>query len=182
MRALLLLLIPVLLVPSLAGAQSKPAPKPAAAAPAAASTANTPKRIGKFEDWTAATHVEAGQTVCYAFTTAQSSVPPVSGRGDVNLTVTERSPSRDAVAISAGFTYAANSAVAVQADTVAMEFYTAQRSAFARDGKAAVQAFLKGKQVLARSPNPKGGTVTDQFSTKGFTAAYAAINKACPAK
>jgi hypothetical protein len=177
MRALSFLLLPALLAPSLVSAQPKPAPKPAAAA-----TANAPKRSGKFEDWTAATHVEAGQTVCYAFTTAQSSVPPVSGRGDVNLTVTQRSPSRDAVAISAGFTYPASSVVAVQADTVAMEFYTAQRSAFARDGKVAVQAFLKGKQVLARSPNPKGGTVTDQFSTKGFTAAYAAINKACPSK
>ena len=177
MRALSLLLIPALLVPSLVSAQPKPASKPAAV-----TAANTPKRIGRFDDWTAATHVEAGQTVCYAFTTAQSSVPPVSGRGDVNLTVTERSASRDAVAISAGFIYAASSAVAVQTDTVPMEFYTAQRSAFARDGKAAVQAFLKAKQVLARSPNPKGGTVTDQFSTKGFAAAYAAINKACPVK
>ncbi len=183
MRALSLLLIPALCVSSLALAQPKPAAKPAAAAPPAASTSNTPKRIGKFEDWTAATHVEAGQTVCYAFTTAQSSVPPVSGRGDVNLTVTQRPPaSRDAVAISAGFVFPATSVVAVQADAVSMEFYTAQRSAFARDGKVAVQAFLKSKQVLARSPNPKGGTVTDQFSTKGFTAAYAAINKACPVK
>jgi hypothetical protein len=178
MRVISFLLMSALLAPSLVFAQPKPAPKPAAA-----SSATAPKRIGKFEDWTAATHVEAGQTVCYAFTTAQSSVPPISGRGDVNLTVTQRPPaSRDAVAISAGFTYAANSAVAVQAETVAMEFYTAQRSAFARDGKAAVQALLKAKQVLARSPNPKGGTVTDQFSTKGLTAAYAAINKACPAK
>lgn len=178
MRTFLFLLIPALLVSGLAAAEPKPAPKPAAA-----STANAPKRIGKFDDWTAATHVEAGQTVCYAFTTAHSSVPPVSGRGDVNLTVTQRPPtSRDAVAISAGFVYAASSAVAVQVDTLSMEFYTAQRSAFARDGKAAVQAFLKAKQVVARSPNPKGGTVTDQFSTKGFTAAYAAINKACPAK
>lgn len=181
MRAILFVLVPLLAAPGLACAQPKPAAKPAAAAPSAA--ANTPKRIGKFDDWTAATHIEAGQTVCYAFTTAQSSVPPISGRGDVNLTVTQRPPaSRDAVAITAGFAYAASSLVAVQADTVAMEFYTAQRSAFARDGKAAVQAFLKSRQVLARSPNPKGGTVTDQFSLKGFPAAYAAITKACAGK
>ena len=32
-----------------------------------------PKQIGKFEDWTAATHSESGQTVCYAFTRVQSS-------------------------------------------------------------------------------------------------------------
>ena len=72
-----------------------------------------PKAIGKFDDWTAATNKEAGQTVCYAFTRAQSSAPAVPGRGDVVLTVTERPGGRDAVAISAGFAYAANAAVAV---------------------------------------------------------------------
>lgn len=158
-------------------------PKPVAKSAHPTASSNAPKLIGKFEDWKAATHVEGGQLVCYAFTSAESSTPTLSGRGDVNLTVTDRPPSnRDAVAISAGFVYAPNSNVAVQADTTAMEFYTAQRSAFSRDGKLSVQAFLKAKQVLARSPNPKGGTVTDQFSLKGFTAAYAAITKACPVK
>lgn len=182
MRASLTLIVLAALVPGAAFAQSaKPAAK-LAAKPAAAA-ANAPKLVGKFDDWKAATHVEAGQTVCYAFTTAQSSVPPTAGRGDVTLTVTERpGAARDAVAISAGFVFAANASVAVQADMTAMEFYTAQRSAFSRDGKASVQAFLKARQVLARSPNPKGGTVTDQFSLKGFSAAYAAIVKVCPPK
>lgn len=179
MRSFSFCLAVSLLVAPAAFAQTRPVAKPAR--PAAAS--NAPKLVGKFDDWKAATHVEGGQTVCYAFTTAQSSTPAVSGRGDVNLTVTQRPPTgRDAVAISAGFTYAPASTVAVQADTTAMDFYTAQRSAFSRDGKQTVQAFLKARQVLARSPNPKGGTVTDQFSLKGFTAAYAAINKACSIK
>ena len=140
-----------------------------------------PKAIGKFEDWTAATNKEAGQTVCYAFTRAQASAPAVVGRGDVVLTVTERTGGRDAVAISAGFPYTANAAVSVVVDQQApMDFYTAQRSAFARDGHAAVQGFLKGKQVVAHSPGPKAA-VADTFSLKGFNAAYAAIAKACPA-
>jgi hypothetical protein len=175
--------IPVCLVALLAApaafAQSKPAP----VHPASTANRNAPKLIGKFQDWKAATHVEAGQTVCYAFTTAQSSVPAMTGRGDVNLTVTQRPQTvRDAVAISAGFAYPANATVAVQVETASMDFYTAQRSAFARDGKATVQAFLKGKQVLARSPAPKDASVLDQFSLRGFNAAYAAINKACPGK
>jgi len=177
--------IPVCLVALLAApaafAQTKSAPAPAH--PASTAKPNAPKLIGKFQDWKAATHVEAGQTVCYAFTTAQSSVPAMTGRGDVNLTVTQRpQATRDAVAISAGFAYPANATVAVQVETVSMDFYTAQRSAFARDGKVAVQAFLKGKQVLARSPGPKDASVLDQFSLRGFNAAYAAINKACPGK
>jgi hypothetical protein len=177
--------IPVCLVALLAApaafAQTKSAPAPAH--PASTAKPNAPKLIGKFQDWKAATHVEAGQTVCYAFTTAQSSVPAMTGRGDVNLTVTQRpQATRDAVAISAGFAYPANATVAVQVEAVSMDFYTAQRSAFARDGKVAVQAFLKGKQVLARSPGPKDASVLDQFSLRGFNAAYAAINKACPGK
>src|SRR5271165_2352305 len=70
-----------------------------------------PTSIGKFDDWTAATHEESGQTVCYAFTRAQSSAPELPGRGTVILTVTERASGRDAVAIEAGFPYAANAAV-----------------------------------------------------------------------
>ncbi len=80
-----------------------------------------PRAIGKFEDWTAATHQEAGQTVCYAFTRAASSTPPLPGRGDVVLTVTQRpGGARDAVAISAGFAYAANAEVTLQVEATTL--------------------------------------------------------------
>jgi hypothetical protein len=158
-----------------AAAESK---KPAPAHPTAAAAG--PKSIGKFEDWTAATHTESGQTVCYAFTRAQSSAPALPGRGAVVLTVTERSSGRDAVAIEAGFAYAPSAAVTVQVDQAGLEFYTSGRNAFAREGKATVSAFGKGSRAIARSPAPK--EVTDTFSLKGFGQAYAAIVKACPAK
>ncbi len=150
------------------------------AAPAHPAVAAGPKKIAESGDWTAATHTESGQTVCYAFTRAQSSAPTLAGRGTVVLTVTERTSGRDAVAIEAGFSYAANAAVTVRADRTALEFYTSGRNAFARDGKAAVAAFGKASQVVALSPAPKD--VTDTFSLKGFDKAYAAIVKACPAK
>jgi hypothetical protein len=181
MRPILLLIaLLVAAMPALAlAADTKPPAKPARAA----TDANAPKSIGRFEDWQAATHVEAGQTVCYAFTRVKSSVPAVTGRGDVILTVTERpGTARDAVAFSAGFTYAPASGVLVQAETAALDFYTAGRSAFAREGKVAVAAFAKANQVLVRSPHPKSGNVTDTFSLRGFSKAYDAITKACPAK
>jgi invasion protein IalB len=165
-----------LLAPALAQT-AKPPPKPVAKAKTA-----SPKKIGTFEDWTAATSKEAGQTVCYAFTRVAASAPALSGRGDVVLTVTERTGGRDAVALSAGFAYAANATVSVVVDQLPpFDFYTAQRSAFARDGHAAVQAFLKGSKLVATSPAPKAAQVTDTFSLRGFNAAYAAIVKACPA-
>jgi hypothetical protein len=160
-----------------ASAETKKAVAPAH--PAAAAPAG-PKPIGKFDDWTAATHSESGQTVCYAFTRVQSSAPALPGRGAVVLTVTQRSSGRDAVAIEAGFAYAANATVTLQVDQAGLDFYTSGRNAFARDGKAAVTAFGKGGRAIARSPAPK--EVTDTFSLKGFGQAYAAIVKACPAK
>jgi invasion protein IalB len=155
---------------------------PAPPHPTHTTAAATPKALGKYEDWTAATHIEAGQTVCYAFTRAASSSAQISGRGDVVLTVTERTDGRDAVAISAGFAFAANAAVTVDVDATKLDFYTAQRNAFARDGHAAVAAFSKGSKALAHLPAPRNVAVTDTFSLRGFSAAYAAINKACPAK
>jgi len=152
--------------------QSRPAPAPA--------KPDGPKSIGTFQDWQAATHTEGGQTVCYALTRAKPA-GAVPGRGEVVLTVTHRPNLRDAVAISAGFAYPANAEVKVAAGPGTLDFYTAQRSAFARSGPAAVAAFGRAPQAIAKSPGPRG-EVSDTFSLKGFAQAYAAINKACPPK
>ncbi len=170
-------ILPVLLLAAL----------PALAAPATPPAAPAQKPVAKYGDWRTTTHTEAGQIVCYAYTPATSSQPAMVGRGQVSLTVTQRPGGpRDAVAVAPGFAYAPNATVVGSVDGAALEFYTNQRYAFALHGPQAVQAFLKGSLVQVLSPNPKagpkGGQVTDSFSLKGFSAAYAAINKACPAK
>lgn len=141
-----------------------------------------PKSIGKFDAWQAATHQEGGQLVCYAFTRASASTPALPGRGDVVLTVTHRTGGRDAVALTAGFAYPASAEVQVVVEPTQLQFYTSNRSAFSQDGKAAVTAFERGRQAVAKSPAPRNAIVTDTFSLRGFTQAYAAINKACPVK
>jgi hypothetical protein len=161
----------------------------AASLPALAATTHTkkpapapgPHAIGTFQDWTAAVNREGGQTVCYAFTRAHGSNPKVNGRGDVVLTVTQRPALRDAVAISAGFAFAPNASVKVVAGTSNFDFYTAERSAFARDGHAVVEAMQRAHQVVAVSPTAKDAQVTDTFALAGFGKAYAAIVKHCPA-
>lgn len=174
MRISLAVFAALLAVAPPAFAQPRPAPSAQAAKP------DGPKPLGTFQDWVAATSSEGGQPVCYAFTRAKpaGSLP---GRGEVMLTVTQRAALRDAVSIAAGFAYAANAEVKVEAGTANLDFYTAQRSAFAREGARAVAAFARAAQAVAKSPGPRGA-VTDSFSLKGFSAAYAAISKACPAK
>ncbi len=128
------------------------------------------------------THQEAGQTVCYAFTRAASSTPPLPGRGEVVLTVTERpGGARDAVAISAGFAYAPNSeaAMQVEGDHAVVLHQPALRLRPGRPGR--------GVRVRARAPGDRqvrraraAPAVVDTFSLRGFAPAYAAI-KACSA-
>ena len=177
--------VPLLLLPILfslaAAAPARAQPKHAAPAKPAPAGSATPRQLGKFEDWIAAIHQESGQKVCYAFTRAQNSTPATPGRGDVVLTVTQRAAGRDAVAMTAGFAYAPGVDVMVQVDQTGHPFYTSQRSAFARQGPAAVGAMKTGRTVIARSPGPNKVQVVDTFSLKGFAQAYGAIVKECPA-
>ena len=108
MRPTIALLMLALATP----APAQPAQKPTRPAKSAAE----PKELGEFGDWIAATHQESGQTVCYAFVPAKTSLPSVPKRGEVILTVTERPTGRDWVAISAGFPYRKDAAVTVQVD------------------------------------------------------------------
>jgi len=184
-RLLAAFAVPVLLALPAAAQSPKAAPTAKAAATTAtkpAANANGPKQIGKFDDWTAATHQESGATVCYAFARVQNSTPALPGRGPVIITITQRPTLRDAVALEAGFAYAANAAVTMQVDQTSLDFYTDKRNAFARDGKAVAAAFGRGSKAVAKSPGPRNAAVLDTFSLKGFSAAYAAINKACPPK
>jgi hypothetical protein len=179
MRAAIAILAACLAVPSLAAIAT---PSHPGRPPPGEPRADEPKPLGKFDNWTAAIHREGGQMVCYAFTRAQTSIPRLPARGDVVLTVTERPSGRDAVAISAGYAYPPNAEVKVRVDQAEFDFYTAQRSAFARDGHAVVVAMLKGREAVARGPGPRKVPVTDSFSLRGFDAAYAAVNKACPSR
>jgi hypothetical protein len=59
---------------------------------------------------------------------------------------------------------------------------TSGDTAFARDGRAVVAALRAGREALHRGPGPNGrGQATDTFALAGFTQAYEAINRECPA-
>ena len=156
---------------------------------AEASAQQNPQKIGDFQSWTAATHAEGGQKVCYAFTRAtRSEGVPNRAPNDVLLVVTHRPKGRDQVALQAGYAYPRNSGgggdpVQVSVGGTNIGFYTSGSSAFARDNKAALAALRNGREALARGPLPNGGRgqVSDSFSLAGFSAALDAISRECPA-
>ena len=170
----MLLRSPIVLAVLLAAAPALAAP--AGKTPTAKSQAAppAPKEIGHFGHWIAASYVQAGQTVCYAFTRAGSD-DPATGNGPI-LTVTDRPGSRDEVAISGAPAFPKDFTLPVSAASANLDFYTSGHDAFARDNKAAVGAMLPASAAVAHLPG-KGGALT--FSLEGFKAAHDAIDKAC---
>jgi hypothetical protein len=138
-----------------------------------------PTSLGVFADWTSAEYGSGGGRVCYAFTRAIGSAKTPSA---AMIIVSERSSSRDEVVVNATAAYPPKTEVAVQVDRQPpMSFYTAERSAFSRDGRATVIDMQKGSAATAAWAG-KGGKHTEKFSLAGFSAAYGAIVKACPAR
>ncbi len=158
------------------------------AAQAAAQQQQAPQKIGEFQSWTAATHAEGGQKVCYAFTRAtRSEGVPNRAPNNVLLVVTHRPKGRDQVVLQAGYAYPRNAdggnPVQVSVGGANLGFYTSGNSAFARDNRAALAALRNGREAVARGPLPNGGRgqATDTFPLAGFSAALDAISRECPA-
>ncbi len=142
-----------------------------------------PRKLGQYQGWTAATFSEAGQKICYIFARA-SRAEGVANRpaNQVLLTVTHRPQGRDQVALRAGYPYPRNAEVKVQVGGTEFTFFTNASDAHGRDGAAVVRALRSGREVLARGPGPNGrGTANDAFPLPGFTQAYDAMARECPA-
>jgi hypothetical protein len=147
-----------------------------------------PRSLGVHGAWTAAVHTEGGQKICYAFARASKAegVPGRAANG-VMLVVTHRPQGRDQVALQSGYAYprqgeGATDPVQLSVGPRTLGFFTAGNSAFARENGAAVAAFRGGREVVAKGPGPNGrGQAVDTFPLAGFSAAYDAISKECPA-
>lgn len=142
-----------------------------------------PQRLGTHQAWTAATHQENGQKVCYAFTRAQHGEGAAAqARQNVTLTVTHRPAGRDQVAISLGTPLPRQASVTMTVGSNEFPSYgTVQSSAFFQSGSNLIGALRNGREAVVQSPGAGRASVTDTFSLSGFTAAYEAISRECPA-
>jgi hypothetical protein len=142
-----------------------------------------PRALGEFQAWTAATHTENGEKVCYAFARARS-VDGVAGRAaeSAMLLVTHRAQGRDQVAVRPGFAFARGAEARLVVGQAELPFFTANDTAFARDGRAVIAALRGGREAQFRAPGPNNrGQANDAYPLQGFTAAYDAISRECPA-
>ncbi len=143
-----------------------------------------PRRLGEHGAWTAATHAENGQKICYAFTRAARSEGAPPNRGPVTLTVAHRPTGRDQVALSAGYALQRTAQSVLSVGTQEFRSYAVvQSSAFFQSSAEFIATLRRGRDAVARTPGAAGrGTVTDTFALSGFTAAYDAISRECPAR
>jgi hypothetical protein len=148
----------------------------------ATGNASRPARLGDFQSWTAVSHTEGGQKVCYAFTRARS-MDGVPGRSadNVMLLVTHRPGGRDQVAVRAAYSFPRGAEAKLFIGQGEFPFFTNADTSFARDGRAVVTALRGGREAVHRGPGPNGrGQATDTFALAGFTQAYEAISRECP--
>jgi invasion protein IalB len=153
---------------------------PIAAIPASAQQ----KTLGTFSDWTAVVDGSGNKRLCYIGSAPKKAEGKYTTRGDVHFLVTNRPADnvRGEVSVSAGYVYKDGKDAEAEVDGRKFKLFTRGENAWAYDAgsdKAMVAALKAGKQLLVRGTSSRGTTTTDTYSLSGFTAALAAIDKAC---
>ncbi len=153
-------------------------------APAAAQDS---RLIDTFGSWSAFVRTEAGKKVCYMGSVPEKEKGKYQRRGDTFVLVTQRPAEKrfDVVSVEAGYTYHEGSEVTVRIGGQGYPMFTSGGGAWARDAKAdraLVTAMKRGLEMVVKGISSRSTLTEDTYSLAGFTAAHAAIAKACGVK
>jgi hypothetical protein len=143
--------------------------------------------IGAFKDWSAHLFAEKKGKICYVHSRPKKSEGDYTRRGDAYIQVTHRAGdrTRDEVSVTAGYAYRKDSEVTMLIDGKKFSLFTDDDTAWggdARTDSALVTAMKAGTSMTVRGTSARGTLTTDTYSLAGFTAAHAAIDKACDAQ
>jgi len=142
------------------------------------------KNLGTFGDWTAVSDGSGNKRLCYIGSAPKKAEGKYTTRGDTHFLVTNRPADRvkGEVSVAAGYVYKDGKDAEAEVDGKKFKLFTRGENAWAYDAgsdKAMVGALKSGRQLLVRGTSSRGTTTTDTYSLSGFTAALAAIDKAC---
>jgi hypothetical protein len=143
--------------------------------------------LGQHGDWYTYRLNDDGARTCYMVSKPVRSRGKFKKRGDVVAFITHRPKEgeRDVINFQAGFTYKANSTVAVKIGDSSFSLFTSKDTSWSRspsDDKAIIGAMIKGNTMDVSGTPSRGGQITDTYSLRGFTAAYKKITQACGLK
>jgi invasion protein IalB len=153
---------------------------PVAAIPASAQQ----KDLGTFGDWQAVSDGSGNKRLCYIGSSPKKKEGKYTTRGDVHFLVTNRPADKvkGEVSVAAGYVYKDGKDAEAEVDGKTFKLFSRGENAWAYDAgsdKAMVAALKAGKQMIVRGTSSRGTETTDTYSLSGFTAALAAIDKAC---
>ncbi len=139
--------------------------------------------IGVYADWRA---YSQGAT-CYMGSEPKKAEGKYKLRDQPYVLVSHRPGNKSigVIEIGAGYTYKPGSEVDAAIGDESFSLFTKGGNAWARDARtdrALVAAMKAGKAMVVKGTSSRGTLTTDTSSLAGFTAAYAAIGKACKVK
>jgi invasion protein IalB len=142
------------------------------------------RSLGSFGTWSAMVDGSGGKKLCYVGSAPKKSEGNYTSRDDVHLLVTHRPAEkvRGEISITAGYTFREGKDAEAQIDGKTFKLFTRGDNAWAYDAaadRAIVAAMKAGKTLIVRGTSSRGTATTDTYTLAGFSAAMAAIDKAC---
>ena len=139
--------------------------------------------IGVYADWRAYTE----GAICYMGSEPKKAEGKYTSRDQPYVLVSHRPKDKSlgVIEIGAGYAYKKESEVEMTIGDKTFRLFTNGSNAWARNTKtdrALVAAMKAGKAMVIKGTSRRGTLTTDTYSLTGFTAAYAAIGKACKVK
>jgi hypothetical protein len=134
------------------------------------------------KDWKVFTLEKDGKKTCYIASSPTSKAGNVEKRNDPYVLVTHRSAKVDEVSISAGYGYKAKSELLLNVDGKTHKLFTKDDLAWAYSEKQdteIVGLMKKGKKFSAKGESESGSTTEDEYTLKGFSAAYKRMKELC---
>ena len=145
------------------------------------------KFLGKFGDWEAFKEFDGKKPICYMGAQPIKSSGKYKKRGETYLLVTHRPVEKifSVVSIKAGYNFLRDSELTVTIGKKTFNLFTDIGHAFAHNKKtdiALINAMIRGATMIIKGTSSRGTKTTDNYSLKGVSAAWRAINKACKNK
>lgn len=156
----------------------------ATAAQTASASAEAPKFVSSFKDWTVYEVADGKGKMCYAASEPTSQDGNFKSRGNPAVLVARLpgSPPSEQVSVQPGYTYRRNSSVEVKIENRTFQLFTKGEHAWAKteaDDKALIEAMKRGSSMTVRGTSTRDTVSIDTYSLNGFKAAYDAMRDAC---
>ncbi|MDD9841522.1 MAG: invasion associated locus B family protein [Alphaproteobacteria bacterium] len=156
-------------------------------------SAAQPKLLGTYKAWRVFENGESVTKTCYAITKPATTAPRNVRRGEIFMAITHRPGQgvRNEVSVRIGYPFSQKSKPFARIGQEDFQFFTGAQTSSAASAPWAwmvniahhapmVEAMKRGTTLTFKGTSARGTLTTDRYSLYGFTAAMAALDKACP--